>query len=227
MGTVRVIKVGMACLVVLVAAGRAGGAGGPQGRATVVSAPGASPKRVTVVALSLTPEGSLEAAAAGEILAASLLEAGVKVLSSDLLVRTRETMLRKAEEQAEDADKAEGGRDKGSGRRPAGATTTRPSRKADTPLIDGLAVAKEAGADCVVKVTILVQAVQQNIYDRDNRRVMEVRTETRVSLLTTSILSTNGDLIKVGALVYAEAVPVAVAAVELGRAIAQQIAPKK
>ena len=189
-----------------------------QGKPAFVSAPAGAQKTVV---LSFAPDNLLEAAAMGEIVASHLMAVNTKVISNEALSRVRETMLRKAADSAEDAEKEQPAKGKEGDEKVA-----KPAKKRDVPLIDGLAVAKEAGADCLVKIMVSAQAVQQNIYDKENRRVTEVRTETRVALVTVSVLDTEGRILKVGSLSYPEPATVAGAAAEVGQALAEQLAKK-
>lgn len=202
-------------------------AGEPE-KTPLVSAPGEASGPMACVALAISPENSPETVAARDILTAHLFGAGIKVLSDEAIMRARDAVLRKAEAAAEQQDEPSSRpvQKKADGENAATDSSAK-LKKPESAAIDGLAVVREAGADCLIKVTFIGQAVQQNVYDKENKRVIEVRTESRISLVTVSIVSTNGNILKAGSLAYPEPVSVATAAAELGKTLASQLAVKR
>jgi hypothetical protein len=223
MNVKNVAKLGMALILIISIASKTFALEGVQGKAVFSSAQGK--KVITSVALSLSPEGSLETAVIGDVVTVGLLDAGIKVVSSENLIRVRDRLFQEAEKLNEETGKSDSGQQKDSAEKPAKEDQTKQTKKPQPPL-DGLAVAKEAGADCIVKITMLAQTIQRNIYDSENKRVIEVRTENRVSLITVNVVDINGNIIKVGSLVYGEPVSVATAATELGKVLVQQLVSK-
>jgi len=164
--------------------------------------------------------------AIGDIVAANLLQAGIKVVSSETIVRTRQRLVRQVEAQLAEEQEAKAIADTNETGKPSTKKQPEPPKKQDIPFLDNLAIAEEAGAECMVKVNTLVQTIQQNIYDAEGRRVTEVRTENRVSLITVSIVSTSGSVLKVGSASFAEPVSVASAAEDFGKALVRELKPK-
>lgn len=198
-------------------------------RAALVSAPGEATGVMARVALAMLPENSTETTAARDILTAHLFGAGIKVLSEEAILRTRDAVLRKAEAAAEQQDEpvARPVQKKPDGEKGAPDSSDKP-KKPEAAAIDGLSIVREAGADGLVKVTFIGQAVQQNVYDKENKRVIEVRTESRISLVTISVVSTtNGSIVKAGSLAYPEPVSIATAAAEVGKTLASRLAAKR
>ncbi len=188
------------------------------GRAMFVSAPGENTGAVKSVVLSLSPENSMETVAVRDIVTAHLFGAGIRVISEEALDRTGELLRRKVQASEEqNKEKVEKGAKEGKNKL---------GKKFDTPLIDVLSVIKEAGGCCLIKITIIGQTSQQNVYDKENRRVVEVRTENRVSLVTANVVDVERNVTKVGSISYVEPVSVAVAAAELGRALVGQLTSK-
>jgi hypothetical protein len=189
-------------------------------------APGTRGPAITSVVVSLYPENSLECMAIGDIVAANLLQAGLKVVSNETIVRTRQRLLRQVEAQLDEEQKAKALADANETDKPNTSKQPEPLKKQDLPFLDSLAIAKEAGADCLVRVNVLVQTIQQNIYDAEGRRVTEVRTENRVSLITASIVGTNGGVLKAGSVSFADPAIVGIAADGFGKALVGELKPK-
>jgi hypothetical protein len=202
----------LACIAVCGAGLTLAAEGQLPGKEFFASSPGSQAQQIKVksVALSINPDDSLEASAVSNILTAHLFRAGIKVISTEQVLRTQDALIRKAtpEKKSEDENKDS----EYAGEEP--------------PFIDGLMVVKEIGGECLIKVTVLGQAVQKNIYDADNRRVLEVRSESRISLITASIVNVDGTIVKVGSIDYEEPVSVAKAAADMGSALVQQLRSK-
>ena len=195
-------------------------------RVSFSASPGTSGPVITSVAVSLYPENSLESMAIGDIVAANLLQAGIKVVSTETIVRTRQRLLRQVEAQLDEEQRAKALADANETGKADKGKQPDPPKKQDLPFLDSLAIAREAGAECMVKVNVLVQTIQQNIYDAEGRRVTEVRTENRVSLITASIVGTNGGLRKAGSATFVEPVIVSSAAEEFGKALVRELKAK-
>jgi hypothetical protein len=200
--------------------------GAPAPKVLFSPAPGTSGTAVTSVVTSLYPENSLECMAIGDIVAANLLQAGIKVVSNETVIRTRQRLLRQVEAQLEEERKAKGVADANGIGKPNTSKQPEPVKKQDLPFLDSLAIAKEAGADCLVRVNVVVQTIQQNIYDAEGRRVTEVRTQNRVSLITASIVGTNGGVLKAGSVSFADPATVAIAADGFGKALVGELKPR-
>lgn len=181
----------------------------------------------TCVAVFLYPDNSLESMAIGDIVTANLLKAGMKVVSSETIIRTSQRLARQAEEaRLAEEQKTKSIADSDETSKSITQKKSEAAKKQDIPFLDNLAIAKEAGADCIIKINILFQTIQQNIYDTEGRRVTEVRTESKVSLITVCVVSNSGNILKVGSASYPEPVSVAYAADDFGKELVRGLKQK-
>lgn len=169
-------------------------------RADFTSPPGTTIEPARSVILWVRPDSTLESLAVAEIVTASLVQKGIKVTSYQEALVTRYSAA------STDPANAEGS---------AGTESNKPVEPAVPP--------KSLDADYMVKITLLPQSVQQRFQRDELGQNTEVRTITRLSLVTVSVIDRSGKPVKVGSIAYGEPVSVSTGAFDIGEAITQQL----
>jgi hypothetical protein len=169
-------------------------------RSDFTGPPGTTIEPARSVILWVRPDSTLESLAVAEIVTGSLVQKGIKVTSY------QEALVARYSAASTDPAEAEGN---------AGTDSNKPAKPAVLP--------KSLEADYMVKITLLPQSVQQRSQRHELGQNTEVRTITRLSLVTVSVLDRSGKLVKMGSISYGEPVSVSTGAFDIGEAITQQL----
>jgi len=169
----------------------------PEKKVAFASPPGTAMGSVRDVILWVWPENSLSSMAAGDIVTASLAQEGITSVPYAIAAVRAAAV------------------------RPGGSGAKEPS---DAERRDDVQISpRSVDADCLVKITLVPESVQErsSVEGQENRS--EVLASQRFPLVTVSISNLEGKLLKVGSISYSEPVPVATAGFDLGEVLVQQL----
>ena len=185
------------------------------GRSTLVKAPNAgSLSPIGRLLIIVQPAGTLHSQVVEDALAAEMMAAGLTLVSREKSQSAELKLLEKAAAQEESAAQ-EKPEDK--------AAADEQSKEEDQEKEDVslLGIAKAAGADVIVSVTVLTDVVQRNVFDERAGRVTQVRSEQVVLAVSCTVVRvSDGELLAAGCTDYAgTATTIVPAARHLGAAL--------
>lgn len=202
-GTAMLLTVGLSNCLLVGSDAAAQTAGTSQGgRPALVKAPGAEALgAMNKLLVVVQPAGTIHGQIVEDALAAEMMTDGLTVVSREKRQSAELKLLEEAAEEAESAGQEE----------PEAAAGVEEESKADAEKENKedmglLGTAKATGADAIVSVTVLTDAVQHNVYDEQLGRVTQVKSEQVVLAVSCTVVRvSDGALLAAGCTDYSDA----------------------